>query len=93
MVRTDGEPATVTVDLAYARNEFADHLSALIHTSGPEKGFPLSYADFVLGMRYIQRKVAREKLRMADSFMVTQAADPQQRINWQREQQILGGLD
>lgn len=93
MVRTDGERAAVTVNLFQSLAEFADILPAWVHWSGPERGYPLSYAHFIHGLRYIQRKSAREKLRIADSIAVTRAADPNVFPNWIRNQEILGGLD
>ena len=61
------------IDLLDGYLEFAAGLPGLLHTEGPEAGFPLTWRHYVYGMAYLRRARLREMLRTAEATRAGQA--------------------
>lgn len=55
------------IDLLDGYLEFASGLPGLLHTEGPEQGYPLSWRHYVYGLAYLRRERLREMLRLSEA--------------------------
>jgi hypothetical protein len=81
---SSGRRIAQLIDLLDGYFEFAERLPGLLHQSGPERGFPLSWRHYLYGMGYLARAKARHDVQLADAAAIPMLK-PQDRMGWYRE--------
>jgi hypothetical protein len=66
-------------DMAANLADFVSAFPAWIHTEGPNRGYPLSWQHYMIGMMSLGRRRARESLRTATATNVSNMADTARR--------------